>query len=40
LGRALTPAEVAHAVMFLLCDEAVGFNATTLTMDGGLSAGK
>jgi 3-oxoacyl-[acyl-carrier protein] reductase len=40
LGRALTPAEVAHAVMYLLCDEAVGFNATALTMDGGLSAGK
>jgi 3-oxoacyl-[acyl-carrier protein] reductase len=40
LGRALTPAEVAHAVMFLLCDAAVGFNATELTMDGGLSAGK
>lgn len=40
LGRALTPAEVAHAIMFLLCDEAVGFNATVLTMDGGLSAGK
>jgi 3-oxoacyl-[acyl-carrier protein] reductase len=40
LGRALTVAEVAHAIMFLLCDEAVGFNATTLTMDGGLSAGK
>jgi len=40
LGRALTPAEVVHAIMFLLCDEAVGFNATALTMDGGLSAGK
>jgi 3-oxoacyl-[acyl-carrier protein] reductase len=40
LGRALTPAEVAHAVMYLLCDEAVGFNATVLTMDSGLSAGK
>jgi 3-oxoacyl-[acyl-carrier protein] reductase len=40
LGRALTIAEVAHAVMFLLCDAAVGFNATELSMDGGLSAGK
>jgi 3-oxoacyl-[acyl-carrier protein] reductase len=40
LGRALTVAEVVHAIMFLLCDEAVGFNATALTMDGGLSAGK
>jgi 3-oxoacyl-[acyl-carrier protein] reductase len=40
LGRALTVTEVVHAIMFLLCDEAVGFNATALTMDGGLSAGK
>jgi 3-oxoacyl-[acyl-carrier protein] reductase len=40
LGRALTLAEVVHAIMFLLCDEAAGFNATALTMDGGLSAGK
>jgi 3-oxoacyl-[acyl-carrier protein] reductase len=40
LGRALTAAEVVHAIMFLLCDEAVGFNAVTLTMDGGLTAGK
>jgi 3-oxoacyl-[acyl-carrier protein] reductase len=40
LGRALTLAEVVHAIMFLLCDDATGFNATTLTMDGGLSAGK
>jgi 3-oxoacyl-[acyl-carrier protein] reductase len=40
LGRALTLAEVVHAILFLLCDQAAGFNATTLTMDGGLSAGK
>jgi 3-oxoacyl-[acyl-carrier protein] reductase len=40
LGRALTLAEVVYAIMFLLCDQAIGFNATTLTMDGGLSAGK
>jgi 3-oxoacyl-[acyl-carrier protein] reductase len=40
LGRALTVAEVVHAIMFLLSDDATGFNATTLTMDGGLTAGK
>jgi 3-oxoacyl-[acyl-carrier protein] reductase len=40
LGRALTAVEVAHAIMFLLCDDAVGFNASILTMDGGMSAGK
>ncbi len=40
LGRTLTIAEVADAVLFLLSDSAVGFNATVLTMDGGLSAGK
>ena len=40
LGRALTVQEVVEAVMFLLSDNAAGFNATTVTMDGGLSAGK
>ena len=40
LGRALTVTEVVHTIMFLLCEEAVGFNATVLTMDGGMSAGK
>jgi len=40
LGRALTIQEVVDAILFLLCDSALGFNATVLTMDGGLSAGK
>jgi 3-oxoacyl-[acyl-carrier protein] reductase len=40
LGRALALAEVVDTIMFLLCDSAVGFNATVLTLDGGLSAGK
>jgi 3-oxoacyl-[acyl-carrier protein] reductase len=40
IGRALTSREVAETIMFLLSDSAVGFNATVLTMDGGLCAGK
>ena len=40
LGRALTLQEVVDTIMFLLSDSAIGFNATVLTMDGGLSAGK
>jgi 3-oxoacyl-[acyl-carrier protein] reductase len=40
LARALETKEVVDAIMFLLSDSAVGFNATVLTMDGGLSAGK
>ena len=40
LGRALQIAEVVDTILFLLSDSAVGFNATALTMDGGLSAGK
>lgn len=40
LGRALTSREVAETIMFLLSDSAVGFNATVLTMDGGLCAAK
>jgi 3-oxoacyl-[acyl-carrier protein] reductase len=40
LGRALTSREVAETIMFLLSDSAVGFNATVLTMDGGLCAVK
>ena len=40
LGRALKIDEVVDTIMFLLSDSAVGFNATILTMDGGLSAGK
>ena len=40
LGRATTPAEVAETLLFLLSDAAQPINATTLTMDGGLSACK
>jgi len=40
LGRSLTLAEIVDTIMFLLCDSAAGFNATVLTMDGGLSTGK
>jgi 3-oxoacyl-[acyl-carrier protein] reductase len=40
IKRALTEKEVAEAIMFFLSDSAVGFNATTVTMDGGLTAGK
>jgi 3-oxoacyl-[acyl-carrier protein] reductase len=39
-GRALTAGEVADALVFLLSDKARGFNATELTMDGGLTAAK
>ena len=40
MKRALTIAEIVDTISFLLSDCAVGFNATALTMDGGLSAGK
>lgn len=40
LGRALEVNEVVDAILFLLSDSAAGFNATVLTMDGGLCAGK
>jgi 3-oxoacyl-[acyl-carrier protein] reductase len=40
LGRALEVREVVDAILFLLSESAVGFNATVLTMDGGLTAGK
>jgi 3-oxoacyl-[acyl-carrier protein] reductase len=40
LGRALQVHEVVDAILFLLSESAVGFNATVLTMDGGLTAGK
>lgn len=40
LGRALEVDEVVDTIMFLLSDSAAGFNATVLTMDGGLTAGK
>lgn len=38
LGRALMISEVVETIMFLLSDSARGFNATVLTLDGGLSA--
>ena len=40
LGRPLEVKEVVDAILFLLSDSAVGFNATVITMDGGLSSGK
>lgn len=40
LGRALEIGEVVDTILFLLSDSAAGFNATALTMDGGLTAGK
>lgn len=40
LGRALEIDEVVDTVLFLLSDSAEGFNASVLTMDGGLTAGK
>lgn len=40
LQRALEAEEVAETILFLLSPAAAGMNATTLTMDGGLSAGK
>jgi len=40
LRRALEADEVAETILFLLSPAAVGINATILTLDGGLSAGK
>lgn len=40
LGRALTCTEVAEAILYLLSDNAIGFNAVAIMMDGGLTAGK
>ncbi len=40
IQRALTAREVADTLLFLLSDCAQGFNATALTLDGGMSAGK
>jgi 3-oxoacyl-[acyl-carrier protein] reductase len=39
-GMFITAAEVAETLLFLLSDQAKGFNATELTMDGGFTAGK
>lgn len=40
IKRALTANEVAETILFYLSDSARGFNATEITMDGGLTAGK
>jgi len=40
IGRELEVSEVVDTILFLLSDSAAGFNATTLTMDGGMSSGK
>ncbi|MBN1547994.1 MAG: SDR family oxidoreductase [Syntrophaceae bacterium] len=40
LNRFLTTEEVAETILFLLSPAATGINATTVTMDGGLTAGK
>ncbi len=40
MQRALSSIEVAQACTFLLCDHSIGINATTITMDGGLTACK
>ena len=40
LGRALSVQEVVDTILFLLSDSATGINATTITMDGGLTATK
>jgi 3-oxoacyl-[acyl-carrier protein] reductase len=40
LKRALTKKEVAETILFYLSDSAAGFNATEISMDGGLTAGK
>ncbi|MBU1163294.1 MAG: SDR family oxidoreductase [Proteobacteria bacterium] len=40
IKRALAKKEVAEAILFYLSDSAAGFNATEISMDGGLTAGK
>ncbi|MDL1968153.1 MAG: SDR family oxidoreductase [Deltaproteobacteria bacterium] len=40
MKRALTKKEVAETILFYLSDSAAGFNATEISMDGGLTAGK
>ena len=39
-GRAVQLQEVVETIMFLLSDSASGFNATVMTLDGGMSATK
>lgn len=40
IKRALTAKEVAETILFFLSESAAGFNATQITMDGGLTSGK
>ena len=40
IRRALTCKELAETILFFLSDSAGGFNATEVSMDGGLTAGK
>ena len=40
IRRALTSEELAETILFFLSDSAGGFNATEVSMDGGLTAGK
>ena len=40
IGRPLTSQEVAETILFYLSDSAGGVNATEISMDGGLTAGK
>jgi len=40
IKRVLTAEEVAETILFYLSDSASGFNATEISMDGGLTAGK
>jgi len=40
IKRALTKKEVAEAILFYLSNSTAGFNATEISMDGGLTAGK
>lgn len=39
-GRALSSREVAESVLFFLSESGSGFNATEISLDGGLTAGK
>lgn len=40
INRTLTVREVSEAILFFLSDNASGFNAAEITLDGGLTAGK
>ena len=40
IKRAITGEEVAQTILFLLSDSAAGINATEISIDGGLTAGK